>query len=122
MSYAGLLSFIYADLKPGDPRVNAALDWLKAHYTLEENPGLQRQGYFYYVHLMTKALAAANLDTFETADGRKLDWAREVALKLVNLQNSDGSWVNEANRWMEKDAALVTSYSVLALEILYQRL
>lgn len=122
MTYAGLLSFVYADLKKDDPRVTAALDWLRSNYTLEENPGMGRQGLFYYYHLMSKGLSAAGVDKLETADGKKIDWAREVALKLINLQNGDGSWVNDTARWMEKDPVLVTSYCVLALETLYHQL
>ena len=122
MSYGGLLSFIYADVKPNDPRTIAALDWLKKNYTLEENPGMARQGYYYYLHLMTKGLAAASVKELETADGKKVDWAREVALKLINLQNSNGSWVNDTARWMEKDPVLVTTYAILALEILHRRM
>ncbi len=44
MTYAGVLSFIYADLKKDDPRVVAALDWIARHYTLDENPGQGAQG------------------------------------------------------------------------------
>ena len=122
MSYAGLLSFIYADVKKDDQRVVAALDWLKKNYTLKENPGMERAGLFYYYHLMTKALAAADVKTLETPDGRKLDWASEVALKLINTQAGDGSWVNDTARWMEKDPVLVTTYCVMTLEIIYHRL
>ncbi len=122
MSYAGLLSFIYADVKKDDPRVAAALDWLTRHYTTEENPGLEKQGYYYYLHLLTKGLAAAGVRELVTADGRKVDWQREVALKLINLQNTNGSWVGDQARWMEKDPVLVTSYAVLALEILHRRM
>ena len=122
MSYAGLLSFIYADVKKDDPRIVAALDWLKKNYTLEENPGMQRAGLFYYYHLMTKALAAADVKTLERPDGRKVDWASEVALKLINAQAGDGSWVNDTARWMEKDPVLVTTYCVLSLEIIFHRL
>lgn len=122
MSYAGLLSFIYADLKKDDPRVTAALDWLRSNYTLEENPSMGRQGLFYYYHLMAKGLAAAGVDKLETTDGKKIDWQRELALKLINTQNGDGSWVNDTARWMEKDPILVTSYCVLALETLYHQL
>jgi len=35
----------------------------------------------------------------------------------VALQRPDGSWVNEADRWMEGDPNLVTAYSVIALQI-----
>ena len=122
MSYAGLLSFIYADLKKDDARVAAALDWLRQNYTLDENPGMQRAGLFYYYHLMTKGLAAAGVETLELPDGRKVDWKKDLALKLISTQNADGSWVNDNARWMEKDSVLVTSYCVMALEIIYQRL
>ncbi len=122
MTYAGLLSFIYADVKKDDPRVVAALDWLQKHYTLAENPGLDRQGYYYYLHLLTKGLAASGQRTLTTADGRTVDWAREVALKLIDLQAGNGSWANDTARWMEKDPVLVTSYALLALEILHRRM
>ena len=122
MSYAGLLSFIYADLKKDDPRVTAALDWLKSNYTLDENPGLQHQGLYYYFNLMTKGLSAAGVNELQLADGKKVNWINDVALKLINLQKQDGSWVNDNGRWMEKDPVLVTSYSVMALEILFHQL
>ena len=122
MTYAGLLSFIYADVKKDDPRVAAALDWLTKNYTLEENPGLEKQGYYYYLHLMTKGLAASGIKELTTADGKKVDWARETALKLINLQQGNGAWANDTARWMEKDPVLVTSYALLALEILHRRM
>jgi squalene-hopene/tetraprenyl-beta-curcumene cyclase len=123
MSYAGLLSFIYAGLDKDDPRVAAAIDWLQRNYTLDENPGMGPHGLYYHYHLMAKALATAGIDKLRTADGKTVAWPRELGLKLMNLQNSDGSWVNETSaRWMEKDAVLVTSYSVMALEIVYRQL
>jgi squalene-hopene/tetraprenyl-beta-curcumene cyclase len=122
ISYAGLLSYIYADLKPDDPRVAAVLDWLRSHYTLEENPGMGPQGYYYYLQLMTKALTAAGLDVLVLKDGRKLGWRREVSLRLLNLQQKDGSWASANGRWWEKDPNLVTAYAVLSLELIRRRL
>lgn len=121
MSYAGLLSFIYADLKKDDPRVTAAIEWLSKHYTLEENPGMQKSGYFYYLHLMTKALTAAGI-TELTVGGKKVDWRKDVALQLMKLQKPDGSWVNETPRWKENNPALVTSYNTMTLAIIYGQL
>lgn len=122
MSYAGLLSFIYADLKKDDPRVQAALEWLRKNYTLQENPGMGRQGLYYYYHLMTKGLSAAGVDQLKLEDGKSVDWARDLTLKIINSQNVDGSWVNDTARWMETDPILVTSYCVLALETIYHQL
>lgn len=120
ISYAGLLSYIYADVKQSDPRVEAVMDWLRANYSLEENPGMGPQGYFYYLHLMTKALNAARVENFDVKDGRKVDWRRDVAMRLINLQKSDGSWQNDNGRWWEKDSNLVTAYAVLSLEVIYR--
>ncbi|MFM1768431.1 MAG: hypothetical protein RJA22_960 [Verrucomicrobiota bacterium] len=116
ISYGGLLSYIYADLKADDPRVQAVLEWLGANYTLAENPGMGPQGLYYYLHTMTKALGILGLDHLTLKDGRRIDWRREVAMRLLELQNRDGSWANENPRWWEKDAALVTAYAVLSLE------
>jgi squalene-hopene/tetraprenyl-beta-curcumene cyclase len=123
MTYAGLLSFIYADLQKDDQRVVAALDWLRKNYDLKQNPGMGAAGYYYYLHLMARGLAAAGVETLETADGRKIDWARDLALRIIDLQQPNGSWINEESaRWMEKDAVLVTSYCVLALAIAHDQL
>ena len=44
----------------------------------------------------------------------------EVALRLINLQQQDGSWANTNGRWWEKDPNLVTSYAVQSLEIIWR--
>lgn len=120
ISYAGLLSYIYADLQREDPRVIAVLDWLRSNYTLDENPGMDLQGLYYYLHLMTKALNTARIEMLELKDGRKINWRREVALRLINLQRPDGSWANTNARWWEKDPNLVTAYAVLSLDIIHR--
>jgi squalene-hopene/tetraprenyl-beta-curcumene cyclase len=122
ISYGGMLSYIYANLKRDDPRVVAVFDWLRANYTLEENPGMGPQGLFFYLHTMTKALTAYGITELELTDGRKLDWRKEVAMRLLNLQRQDGSWFNDNARWLEKDAVLVTSYAVLSLETIWRGL
>jgi squalene-hopene/tetraprenyl-beta-curcumene cyclase len=118
ISYAGLLSYTYAQLKPEDPRVVAVMDWLRSNYTLEENPGMGPQGYYYYLFMMAKALNAASVNSLELKDSQKVDWRRTAALRLINLQRKDGSWFNDNNRWWEKDPCLVTAYSVMSLELI----
>lgn len=116
ISYAGMLSFIYAGLTPEDPRMKAALEWLGANYTVDENPGMGAEGLYYYYHTMAKALATAGIDQLKTKAGA-VNWTTELSRKLISLQNGDGSWANTASgRWMESDPVLVTAYTVLALE------
>lgn len=117
MSYAGLLSFIYADLDRDDPRLAAVMDWLSRNYTLEENPGMEKAGLYYYYHTMAKALAITGTKVLVTPAGKKIDWKKELALKVMSTQQKNGSWINEgSNRWMENDPILVTAYSLLALQ------
>jgi squalene-hopene/tetraprenyl-beta-curcumene cyclase len=113
-----MLSYIYANLKRDDPRVVAVFEWLRRNYTLGENPGMGPQGFYFYLHTMTKALNAYGVDELELADGRRINWRREVAMKLINLQQKDGSWINDNGRWWERDPSLVTSYALLSLELL----
>lgn len=122
MTYAGLLSFIYADMRKDSAPVQAALDWLKKNYSLEENPGMGARGLYYYYHLMAKGLAVSGTEYFETSDGKKVEWARALGEKLISLQKGDGHWVNTEGRWMETDPVLVTAYCTLALEIIHNKL
>lgn len=122
ISYAGMLSYIYADLDPSDIRVEAVLDWLNRHFTLEENPGMGAQGLFFYYHTMTKALTLARVNQIGPEPSSKHDWRHELALKLLDFQQGDGSWKNDNARWWEDDPALATSYALLTLEIIYQGL
>ncbi|MDF1658003.1 MAG: cycloartenol synthase [Verrucomicrobiales bacterium] len=123
MSYAGLLAFIYADMDRDDPRIASVMSWLQKNFTLEENPGMDAQGLFYYYHTMSKALAITGTEHLVTPEGKKIDWKEDLALEVMSRQQSDGSWTNEeSNRWMEDDAALVTAYSLLTLQHVYRAL
>jgi len=116
ISYAGLLSLIYAKLSPEDPRVTGVKEWLGKNYTVNENPGMQEQGLYYYYQAMAKALSVANLSTLKLENGTEADWKKDLGDKLLSLQKADGSWVNTNGKWMESNPVLVTAYTVLALE------
>lgn len=122
MSYAGLLSYVYADLKTDDARVTAVMDWLRTNYTLDENPGMGQQGLFYYYHTMAKALTVYGASRLQTPDGQSVNWREQLALRLINLQRTDGSWANENGRWFEKDPVLVTAYALTALNMIHAKL
>jgi squalene-hopene/tetraprenyl-beta-curcumene cyclase len=116
MTYAGFKSLLYAGLTREDPRVQAAFDWIRAHWTFEENPGLGQQGRFYYLHAAARALAAAQSATITTPDGTAHPWRAELVDAILAEQREDGSWSNEAPRWLEGEPVLATAYALLALE------
>ncbi len=115
MTYAGLKSMLFAGVDAEDPRVKAAYDWARQHYTLEENPGMGTSGLYYYFHTFAKALAAIGDDSITDSEGNQHRWQQELVAKLAADQNSDGSWTNQNPRWLEGDANLVTAYALLAL-------
>ncbi len=121
MTYAGLLSFIYANVDKDDERVQAAFKWIKEHFTLEENYGMGAQGLYYNYHTMAKALRLYGQATFVDSKGISHDWYREFAEKLISVQKPDGSWVNENSRWMEALPVLATSYAILSLDTAYPK-
>ena len=116
MTYAGLKSMIYAGLTKEDKRVKAALDWIAKNYTVTENPGRGAEGLFYHYHTMSKTLDVMELPSLEDVDGKKHNWRADLSEYLLLKQQTDGSWINEANRqFMENDANLVTGYVLLVL-------
>ncbi|MEM9364370.1 MAG: prenyltransferase/squalene oxidase repeat-containing protein [Planctomycetota bacterium] len=116
MTYTGLRSMIYAGLDQDDPRVFAALDFIRETYSLDTNPGMGAQGLYYYYHTFAKALNVAEIETIDDSEGAVHDWRAELIAKLKAAQQDDGAWVNtESGRWMEGDRQLVTAYTLLAL-------
>ena len=116
MTYAGFKSLIHAGLTEHDPRVKAAYNWLRTHYTFDENPGVGQQGLYYYYLAMARALRAAQQPIIIDADGVKHDWRADLTQAILSRQRADGSWINTQDRWMEGNDELVTVYAVLALE------
>ena len=121
MTYAGLLSFIYANVDKDDERLQAAVEWIKQHFTTEENYGMGAQGLYYNYHTMAKALRLYGEPTLTDAKGISHDWYRELAEKLIGVQKPDGFWVNDESRWMEALPVLATSYAILSLDTAYPK-
>ncbi|WP_428390029.1 hypothetical protein [Mucisphaera sp.] len=119
MTYAGFMSYLYAELDRDDPRVRAAWGWLRENFALTRNPGMPEaqaaEGLFYYYLVMARALSAWGEARIETLGGERA-WARDLAAQLISIQAEDGSWSNETPRWMESDPNLATAYSLLALQ------
>ncbi len=115
MGYTGLKSMIYAGLSKDDPRVTAVLQWIRDHYSVENNPGMGSAGLYYYYHTFAAGLKAAGLDKVQDAQGNEHDWKADLVAELSERQNEDGSWSNENQRWFENDKNLATSFALLAL-------
>ena len=122
MTYAGLLSLIYADVDKTDQRVASAYEWAVKHWTLEENPGKGQEGLYYFYNVLSKALSAYGSTVLERPDGSMTNWREEMLKTLVNKQKVDGDsglgfWQNDAGRWWEADPVLATAYSLIALNV-----
>lgn len=116
MTYAGFKSLLYAGLSPDDVRVRAAFDWVRHHWTFDENPGLGQQGLYYYYHTMARTLRVAQQHQIQDVDGKKHNWREELIDALVVRQRDDGHWQNQADRWQEGEPDLATIYALLSLE------
>jgi squalene-hopene/tetraprenyl-beta-curcumene cyclase len=116
MTYAGLKSFLHAGVSKDDPRVQSAVKWIRAHYTLEENLGMGQAGLYYYYHTFGKAMTALGEDEFVDARGQKHDWRRELFEALKKRQRPDGSWSNAQDKQFgETNPDLATAFAVLTL-------
>jgi squalene-hopene/tetraprenyl-beta-curcumene cyclase len=115
MTYAGLKSFLYAGVDKKDKRVEAAVDWIRRHYSVDENPGQGTSGLYYYYHTFGKAMTALGEDSFADKDGKKHDWRRDLFEALKKRQKADGNWANENPGFLENNPDLATAYALLAL-------
>jgi squalene-hopene/tetraprenyl-beta-curcumene cyclase len=121
MTYALLKCYIYAGLKPEDQAVKDAVQWIRDHYTWEENPGfpepkLAQQGLYYYFATAARALEMLGEDAAgKGPDGKPRDWRADLASRLLSLQKGDGSWVNPNGRWEEGLPEISTAFALKAL-------
>ncbi len=124
MTYAGFKSYVFAQLERDDPRVLAAYDWIRANYTVDENPGVGTDGLYYYFVTFARALDAWGEPTVmvlprEGSAERTVtprDWSRDLIDRLEGLQNADGSFRSVDDRWLENNPVLITAYAVIALQ------
>jgi squalene-hopene/tetraprenyl-beta-curcumene cyclase len=121
MTYAGLKSFLFAGVGKDDPRVRAAVAWIRRNYTLTENPGMGQAGLFYYYHTFAKAMDALGEEEFEDARMVKHEWRRELFEELKRRQAANGSWVNADRAFLENAPELATAFAVLSLSYTIRR-
>jgi squalene-hopene/tetraprenyl-beta-curcumene cyclase len=121
MTYAGMLSLIYADVDRDDPRVRSAFEWSRRNWTVSENVPAGQEGFFYFINVLTKAMAAFGEDIFTHENGEEINWRVDVINELTRRQrideNGNGFWLNDDNRYWEGDPVLVTAYALIALQV-----
>jgi len=130
MTYAALLSMIYAFVDRDDSRVKGVWGWIRRNWTLDENPGISAkkyagshlQGLYYYYMTLAKALYHYGKKEIKDERGGAHNWAAELIEKLVGMQGADGTWKNENKRWYENQPALATAYAVMALSYAHRAL
>ena len=117
MTYAGLLSYSYANLQKTDMRVQDAYRWIRTNYTVDENPGLGKTTLYYYYMVFAKGLRVMGESIITDTKGQKHDWRDDLARKIVSLQHAEGYWVNldDPSHWQD-NKVLVTAFTSIALD------
>jgi squalene-hopene/tetraprenyl-beta-curcumene cyclase len=119
-TYAGVLSYSWANVKKDDDRVQAVAKWIRDNYTVDENPGMGQKTVYYYYMVFAKALQAIGEPTIVDARGRSHNWREELGRKLLSLQQPEGFWVNSVPDEMQDNKVLVTAFTRSAVHAILQ--
>jgi squalene-hopene/tetraprenyl-beta-curcumene cyclase len=119
-TYAGVLSYTWANVKKTDPRVQAVLKWVRDNYTVDENPGIGQKTLYYYYMVFAKALQSVGDPVIVDAKGQRHNWREDLGKKLLALQHPEGYWVNTDTAEMQDNKVLVTAFTMMAIEAILQ--
>lgn len=139
MTYALISSYLALDVPKDDPRVQAAMTWVKQNYQFDANPGMQvgpdkngkpreKQGLFYYYAAMAKTFDLLDAQALTLADGKQVDWRADlfkaISTKAIPGEGGKGVfWVNpDAERWGEGFPHLTTCYMLKSLKRIHDSL
>jgi len=111
MTGAGIWGLLLSGVSRTDPRVVAAIDWVKNHYTWDTNPVYGSRPFYYYLS-MSKALTMYG----ESIVGGH-DWYQDLYNRIVSTQISGGPnqgyWSTPAEDY---NPVLTTVYAILSLQ------
>jgi squalene-hopene/tetraprenyl-beta-curcumene cyclase len=119
-TYAGIISYTWANVKKSDDRVQSVMKWVRDNYTVDENPGLGQKTVYYYYMVFAKALQAIGQPVIVDAKGQRHNWRQDLGQKLLSLQHPEGYWVNTDRAEMQDNKVLVTTFTMMALEAVLQ--
>ncbi len=120
----GLRTLLNLGMPADDPRVVAAAGWFRNNWSLTRNPGFPEDTelpyeeaiYFYYLHGLARGLDALGEHPFETADGKKREWARDMILALAFRQLDGGLFRNEEPTMGEDEPTIATPLALMCLQ------
>jgi squalene-hopene/tetraprenyl-beta-curcumene cyclase len=119
-TYAGIMSYMWANVKKDDRRVQAVMKWVRDNYTVDENPGVGQKTVYYYYMVFAKALQAVGEPVIVDAKGQNHNWREDLGKKLLSLQHPEGFWVNPVPDEMQDNKVLVTTFTMMAIEAALQ--
>ncbi len=124
----GLRSLMHLGVDKEDERVQAAVGWVTTFFHTQKNPNFpaprrganplmlpERGIVYYYLNALTDGLALFGERTLLKTDGTEIDWAEQVARRLISLQKPDGTWRSESAVMHENDPNLTTSMVLMTL-------
>jgi len=117
----GLRSLLYCGLPREHSRVQAALRWLNANWDSAKHPGnyppdrehLRQSLYFYFCASSADAIRLASDEAFDQST--LAHEMANLAARLIDLQQDDGSWTNAAVDVREDDPLVATPLAMRAL-------
>ncbi len=119
-TYAGIMSYVWSNVKKDDRRVQAVMKWVRDNYTVDENPGIGQKTVYYYYMVFAKALQAIGEPVIVDAKGVRHNWREDLAKKLISLQHPEGYWVNPVPDELQDNKVLVTTFTMMAIEAALQ--
>lgn len=125
MTCDGIRSLLACGTPKNEIRVQKAFNWLRKNFTLAKTPGFPKDMEvpwdigvrFYYYASLALAMEKLGIRSLEKK-GKKIFWAKELARRLIKLQNQDGSWKNSSYLMREDDPLIATPLSLIALGVI----
>ena len=120
MTFAGLKSLMFTkESNKTDPRVIAAWRWVKENYDFNAHPGMGTTAYYYYLQTAASALEAYG-EHFVPGPKKARNWGADLLIKLINLQQKEGSWQNENRKYWEGNKVLVTARAIITMNHIFR--
>jgi len=118
----GLRSLMACQVQANDPRIQAAVEWLRTNFESDRNPGplippfdaFTFASFYYFCFTVAKALGRLGID-WRSSDARAIDWRNRLTASLLAMQKADGSWSNADAGVREDEPTIATALATMAI-------